>query len=87
MATYYYSSGDGHHLQPGTSHLPAQQASGCHSSRQQEPWPSNQKNLVNFVIKFTIPVNFRFSKERSVNPNKSGIGGKPPSFIQNDFTP
>ena len=28
-----------------------------------------------------VPFNLGF------NPNKSGIGGNPPTFVQNDFTP
>ena len=32
-------------------------------------------------------VNQSFCSSRSFNPNKSGIGGKPPTFVQNDFTP
>ena len=26
-------------------------------------------------------------KEKTINPNKSGIEEKPPAFVQNDFTP
>ena len=28
-----------------------------------------------------------FEGFQGLNPNKSGIGGKPPTFVQNDFTP
>ena len=29
----------------------------------------------------------RTKQKLSVNPNQRGIGGKPPTFVQNDFTP
>ena len=32
-------------------------------------------------------VNQSFCSSRSFNPNKSGIGGKSPTFVQNDFKP
>ena len=39
-----------------------------------------------FKLQFFIKL-YEIFTPYNFNPNKSGIGGKPPTFVQNDFTP
>ena len=43
----------------------------------------------NSLLRFSGPANYFNGTEHMflVNPNKSGIGGKPPTFVQNNLTP
>ena len=45
------------------------------------PWVIGKKRVLLFFKHLCVAYVINF------NPNKSGIGGKPPTFVQNDFTP
>ena len=52
-----------------------------------EKFKAGSGSGINHSGSATLELSSVSDPDPSINPNQRGIGGKPPTFVQNDFTP